>query len=394
MSLFPIAKTHGFNPVILALTIAIVLLLATIGRLYAQGPHQLGVDKSTPKVQVEAIEVTNTGDSGPGSLREAIETANANSGLDTINFGIPGDGPHTFRPQSPLPALTGSTVINGYTQPGSAKATNSSTAVLKLELNGTDAGEDSNGLLITGGGTTVRGLVINLFDGAGIRMESIGGNTVEGNYIGTDITGSLDLGNNGVGVWVYDLPSNRIGGTSAGSRNVISGNGSSGVFLYKSGSADNLVRGNYIGTDATGAAGLENYDGVRVGGASNNTVGGTTAGARNVISGNRFGGVTITRQNNDRANGNLVQGNYIGTNAAGNAVLGNGRNGVYLIQAGQNTIGGVSAGARNVISGNGFGLNNSGSEKNGIHILGTSAQGGDIIQGNYIGTDQNVGPLA
>ena len=386
MLYLPLAKSRRVNPVILALTLAMALLFVSTGHSYAQGSQPLAVDSAVLAI-ITTIEVTNTGDSGPGTLRDAIEAANANAGTDFITFNIPGDGPHTFHPTSPYTALTGGTIINGYTQPGSVEATASSPAVLKLELDGTGAGDGANGLLITGGGTTIRGLVINRFDGAGIRMETIGGNTVEGNYIGTDVTGSLDLGNGSVGVWVYDVPSNRIGGSSAGARNVISGNDSTGVFIYKSGSTSNVVLGNYIGTDASGTVAMANYEGVSVSGASDNTIGGVAAGARNVISGNRFSGVKITRFSSFAANGNLVQGNYIGTNANGDSALGNGRNGVYLLTTSGNTIGGAEPGAGNVVSGNGFGSNNTGDEKNGVHIRGNGFEAGDLLLGNYIGTN-------
>jgi hypothetical protein len=144
--------------------------------------------------------VVNIDDNGPGSLRQAILDANANIGvLDTICFNIPGSGVHTITPLSPLPALTDTAgvVIDGYTQPGSSPNTlaDGDNAVLRIELNGSSAGASADGLVITGGSTTVRGLVINGFREYGILLQSSGGNVIEGNFIGTDATGTSALGN-------------------------------------------------------------------------------------------------------------------------------------------------------------------------------------------------------
>lgn len=141
--------------------------------------------------------VTNTNDAGPGSLRQAILDANASAGLDTIDFNIPGAGPHTIRPASDLPTITDSVIIDGYTQPAAVPNSNpittGSNAVLKIELDGTNAGDRANGLFITGGNSVVRGLVINRFR-EGIVLGTNGGNVVEGNFIGTDPTGTLRRG--------------------------------------------------------------------------------------------------------------------------------------------------------------------------------------------------------
>ena len=368
MSMFSLANCRinyrGSGVFLLALAVAAFLIFSVAGRSYAQGPQQIQVPPKKIPILLTVLTVTNTDDSGDGSFRDAIESANDRLGTVTISFDIPGAGPHTITPASPYPAIGSSVIINGYTQDGSSRATASTPALIKIELNGTNAGEDANGLLITGSSTTIQGLAINRFDGSGIRMEGVGSNVIEGNHVGVDVTGTIDLGNGSVGVYIYDSPSNRIGGTTPDDRNVISGNGSSGVFILNPGSTSNTVLGNYIGIDATGTVAIENYDGVSVAGASNNTIGGTSTGARNVISGNRLSGLKLSRQNSDSATGNLVQGNYIGTNAAGDADLGNGRDGVYLITTSGNTIGGATAGAGNVISGNGFNAPSSGSSSN------------------------------
>ncbi len=258
--------------------------------------------------------VTKTADTNDGlcdadcSLREAIVAANALAGTDTIAFNISGAGPHTIQPTSALPTITDPVVIDGYTQPGASANTNSPgfglNTVLKIELDGINAGASANGLHITAGNSTVRGLVINRFvQGVsatlarnGILLQSNGDNVVTGNFIGTDTTGSIDLGNAGSGVWIHDSPSNIIGGTNPEERNLISGNGSAGVGLSSNTSTDNGVQGNLIGTDITGAIDLGNSgDGIIFNSATNNVIGGTSSGARNLISANDSNGIQIFR---------------------------------------------------------------------------------------------------
>jgi CSLREA domain-containing protein len=334
--------------------------------------------------------VTKTADTNDGtcdadcSLREAINAANVNTGTDTIAFNIPGAGPHTIQPTSPLPEITDPVIIDGYTQPGASPNTNGpglgSNAVLQIELDGSITAGPENGLHITAGNSVVRGLVVNRCGGstgtAGIMLETNGGNVIEGNFIGTDITGTTALGNSAAGVWIKDVPNNTIGGTSPAARNIISGNGEyGGIFINLEGATGNLVQGNFIGTDINGTVALGNQcSGVLVN-APNNTIGGLTSGARNIISGNgaikQCSGVVISG-----LSGNLVQGNFIGTDVAGSVALGNYREGVSIKWSSKNLIGGTTAGARNVISGNGggVGIANEGSTEN-------------QVQGNFIGTD-------
>src|SRR5262245_16252994 len=161
-------------------------------------------DRISPAV----IPVTNTFDSGPGSLRQALIDSNTSIGvLDTVTFNIPTSdagyqsGPpavFTIQPVSALPTITDPVVIDGYSQPGAAQATTSTNATLLSELSGATAGANVNGLTITGGGSTVQGLVVNRFGGDGIRLQSAN-NVVAGNYIGTNVAGSAALGN-GTGV--------------------------------------------------------------------------------------------------------------------------------------------------------------------------------------------------
>src|SRR5262249_19659932 len=148
------------------------------------------------------------------------------------------------------------------------------------------------------------------------------------------------LGNSSAGVQVAcGSANNTIGGTAAGARNVISGNNPGVWFTCTSGSA-NLVEGNFIGTDVTGTAALgSGFAGVDRR-ADDNTIGGTTAGARNVISGNLGDGVLIL----SGARKNLVQGNFIGTDVTGTKSLGsNSSNGVRIASSSSdNIIGGMT----------------------------------------------------
>ena len=203
-------------------------------------------------------------------------------------------------------------------------------------------------------------------------------NVVEGNYIGTDVTGTVAVGN-GTGVEIsVDSTGNTIGGTTAGARNLISGNTQYGVEIQGAGSpttSNNVVEGDYIGTDVTGTVAVGNGIGVLLAGATDNTIGGTTAGARNVISGNGYGVEIQDDFNNNGPTGNVVEGDYIGPDVTGTLVLGNSL-GVYVQGdvGGTDTIGGTTAGARNVISGN----------QTGVFFSGSTDV---VVEGDYIGTD-------
>jgi len=199
---------------------------------------------------------------------------------------------------------------------------------------------------------------------------------VQGNFIGTDAGGSLPLPNVQGGVHIANSSNgNTIGGTTAVARNVISGNTSSGISISNL-STGNIIQGNFIGTDAGGSAVLGNSGGGVDIATASNTVGETAAGAGNVISANGSVGVRIA---GSTATGNVVQGNLIGTNAAGTGSLPNTGGGVVIDLGSGNTIGGDSAAARNVVSGNG---------QNGVRITGSSATG-NLVRGNFIGTDVN-----
>jgi len=308
--------------------------------------------------------VSNTLDSGNGSLRQALLNANATAGPDTISFRIPGVGAHTIRLLSALPAVSDPVVIDGTTQPGFA-------GYPLIELNGASAG-NSIGLRLISSNSVVRGLAINRFAGGGLRVEGPGGNSLQGSFVGMDVTGTASRPNGQQGVLISSSWGNVIGGTNAADRNVISASSDAGIYLYNGGS--NVVLGNFIGTTAAGRTRLGNgNNGVAIYDSRNNVIGGATPGAWNIISGNTGSGVYLLGAG---STGNLVQGNYLGTDVTGSLALGNADNGVTLSDAATNVIGGTSAGAGNLISGNG---------KAGIFLSGAGATN-NLVQGNRIGT--------
>jgi hypothetical protein len=339
---------------------------------------------------------------GTNTLRKCIRLANETPGADTINFGVSG----TISPASALPEIyDDGTVIDASSQwigiwpsgqPG-------------ITLDGSGAG-DANGLVIDADNCHIRGLFITKFQGTGVvirrgaQFNTVGGtgvghrnvisgnaqrgvylcnsgtdnNVIAGNYIGTDVNGTADLGNSEDGVCIESgAQSNTIGGTTDGERNIISGN-DYGVRILHTGTDNNVVSGNYIGTDVSGTADLGNtYTGVHIEyGAHSNTIGGTTDGERNIISGtDLYDGVAIAGLG---TNNNVVSGNYIGTDVTGTKNLGNRRNGATINSEAQfNTIGGTTAGERNIIAGN---------NQDGVMISDTGTDN-NVVSGNYIGTD-------
>ena len=326
--------------------------------------------------------VTTTADSGAGSLRQAILDANTAAGADTIEFAIVGSGVQTIAPTSALPAIAGPVTIDGYTQPGASANTNApeqgTNAAILIEIDGTNTGTGTDAAVLFFGplaaGSVVRGLAINRGKYAGIRVAGTAGLVIEGNFIGTDPTGEIGHGNTNFGILLNNGPSNvTIGGATPASRNLISGNGTSGINFGTNGTlggSGHSVLGNLIGTDATGGneiAGAQ--DGIETTGvATSVTIGGTTPASRNVVSGNGSYGIRLAN-----GTGLVVRGNFIGTDVTGLAALGNHQYGILAEAAGV-TIGGSAAGSGNVIGGN---------ATSGVSVNGTGA----VVQGNFVGTD-------
>ncbi len=310
--------------------------------------------------------VTNTNDGGAGSLRQALLDADNNAGADNIVFNIAGTGVHTINLGSAL-AVNSQVSINATTESDFA-----GTPLVVLNGGGTVA----TGIGVYAGNSTIRGLVIQNFTNSGIDINS-SGNWIAGNYIGTSSTGNTAAAN-WLGINIWDSANNLIGGTTALDRNVISGNSNIGINLNGTGSnLNNTISGNYIGIGANGTSDVGNqWFGIYSNTATNNTIGGTTSGAGNVISGQGTSGtVSYGVYLAASSSGWTIQGNTIGLNAAGTAVVTNQGSGLTVLSA-NNTIGGTGSFDRNVISGN---------TTMGINLTGASANNNTIL-GNYIGT--------
>lgn len=314
--------------------------------------------------------VTNTNDSGAGSLRQAIIDANASVGVDdTIEFAI-GSGQQSIAPTTPLPFITDTLTIDGTTQPGGATCgTNFTNRNLLIEINGTNDGTESLLTFDAGSdGSSTKGLVLNrggLAITAAITMMGSDNHVVQCNNIGTNFAGTVGLNSQNTGVAANTSNGVTIGGTGTGEGNIISGNASNpnkGDGIRVNGN-NAIIRGNYIGVGANGEC-IGNGDGQGIGiVGNNNIIGGNTAASRNVISchttalGNAIDIVGI----GSTSTGNVVQGNYIGTNILGGVEVGYGNAsvGITLLGAAQNNlIGGAGLGEGNVIAGNGLGIGN------------------------------------
>ncbi len=238
------------------------------------------------------------------------------------------------------------------------------------------AADNTVGSPAPGSSTVISG---NEVYGVDIQDAGTDGNTVINADIGTNFGGQSAFGNGTAGVIIQ-----RGAAGNVLRQDVISGNSVYGVFITGQGSAGNVVEGDFIGTNSNGTSSVGNDDGVDIGGgASDNTIGGTTAAAANVISGNSLDGVQIS---DSGTTGNLVEGNFIGTNSNGTVAIPNARAGV-TIQAGAtgNIVGGTSVTDRNVISGN---------TQYGVWIIdgGTT---GNVVEGDFLGTNAGgTGALA
>jgi hypothetical protein len=300
--------------------------------------------------------VTSVADSGPGSLRQAILDANDSPGMDQIAFNTPGPDYPTIRPLSPLPAATDPVLIDATTEPGFPGRP-------VVTLDGSLDASGADGLVVLGGRSTVRGLVVTDFGGYGIILSEGGGDSVQGNYVGVDVTGENSRPNRGGGILILGASNNTIGSAAASGGNVLSGNGGDGLRivgvtpgLTTSQAAGNEILANFIGLDSTGATRIGNAeDGIHLIRANANAIGGTGFGLGNVVSGNAAKGIEIDGDPSYAAGSggfNRVQGNVVGTNRAGLLGLGNGLEGIR-VGASANTIGGLVSGAPNVIANNG-----------------------------------------
>lgn len=318
---------------------------------------QLRLQNLEPReVPANIISVQNTNDSGPGSLRDAILNANSDPADNIIVFvigsGFADSGVKTIDLTSQLPAITGTTTIDGYSQPGAVPNSLDvgNNARMRIVLN-RSSGTYSTGILVSNAANCViRGLVLTNFStGPGaIKVEGTSdGTVIAGNWVGVDATGQLDRGN-GEGITVQSgVRSVTIGGDEPQDRNVIGGN-ERGIVI-RDGASSILVQGNYVGTNAQGTSGLgNNFDGVRI--EQNSRV---VTIKNNVISGNQNHGVyapdTVTSFV-------TVQDNLIGLAADGSGALLNSADGISS-RADSMTVFGNSFAAQNSSSNIPFDLN-------------------------------------
>lgn len=343
--------------------------------------------------------VTNTNDSGPGSLRQAILDANLNPGDDDIVFNIGGGGPFVITPLSALPSIDEIVSINGYTQPGATQGS-MATRVIQIAIAGTAAGGGANGLTLNADGIEIAGLVINSFGQSGINvLNGVDGIFIWGNFIGTDNTGLLDLGNGNHGINMGDLGpggtdgaiigtnSDGVGDTDEG--NLISGNGQDGIIGWEL--TNSVISGNFIGSNRFGIGTTlgNGRNGILLAvNSSFNRIGSDGDGVNDIqeLNGvimNVGRGIYLAANSND----NIVAGNIIGINTTG-AAAGNLTHGLEILNSSNNRIGVDASDANpaaqsNVISSNGG---------NGILITAQPFFGLDfnssdnVIAGNYIGT--------
>ncbi len=362
--------------------------------------------------------VTNTNDSGTGSLRQAILDSNNTSNVlpsapNQILFDIttPGSGPYTISPTTALPTITNPVTIDGYSQSGSQlnktaaglDEQETDVAVLQVQIDGSGAGASANGLTIQSVGCTVDGLIITGFSGAGLDLlpgspdnASAIGDDIWGNFIGVSsfdthssslvTPGSNPLAN-GTGIAITSS-NNRIGGSLPPSRNVIQGNNGSGVSLSGTAGTGNVIEGDYVLDN--------NADGVLITTSNNyigEVIGSGPAGAGNIISGNTDNGIHIL---GSAALGNIVVNNEIGTDVgqAGLTTPIRGMNprpnlldGVLIEDAPGNYIGGLESNSFNVIAANGV---------DGVGIQNGSSQSatGNIVEGNKIGYNLRNGVIS
>ena len=329
---------------------------------------------ATYTVTTKFDNLDNSGTGSPGTLRDAINQANSNPGPDTIDFNIPGDGPHIIRLVQALPVITSPVLIDGQSQPGYNKPNFISKPVIALNgsflepplgetiINGLHLGYSLDGEEDSSG-STIQGLVINgfgngvNFPGNGILVQS-SNNIIQDNYIGTDITGTTAVGNTRSGITIQSYNQNNSPNLTVIEDNTISGNGFAGIFVGKGAATNTKFTGNFIGTDFLGMNPLGNEgDGILIlDQASNNNVsGGTTFGDMNIIANNNGSGIEIKASsgsytiqgnkiyNNQRLGIDLIGNTGVTSNDVGDADTGsnNLQNYPVLTSVSGNTVSGI-----------------------------------------------------
>lgn len=338
---------------------------------------------TTTRVEAAVFTVTTTADSGTGSLRDAILSANASPG-STINFSI-GSGIQTIAPSTDLPTITAATTIDGSTQPGF-----SGTPLIVINCSAVSVA----GLSLNSDGSTIKSLVINnnVINTFGILIEG-NSNTVLGCFIGTDPSGTVAVPLEAANIRILGGSNNVIG--SPGQGNLLSGSGSAGIIITATTSnvSDTVIQGNLIGTDLTGTAAIPNGGGgsstpaitllTSVGGRtiSGTIIGGLSSGQGNVIAGNLDSGIALQITTGGGIFSTSIVGNLIGVTSTGTTALPNQGQGIlldFLVNSAASISGTIIE--SNVISAN---------TANGIQLGGGTGGTitGSTIQNNHIGTD-------
>jgi len=325
--------------------------------------------------------VTNSNDSGSGSFRAALQSANTAPGSPhSVIFNIPATDPGYSSARgvwkislnTPLPYITGSNItIDATSQTTFGGNTNPYGPEIELDGNHT---LDYGFFIINGANITLKGFIIRRFTyGIQISGSSSQNHTISGNYIGVNHDAS-DTSGCFIGIEILNLAGNvTIGGINEADRNIVSGNYHIGIRLLSS--SNNILYNNYIGVDRTGNIALPNYDGLSLEAVTqNNIIGGASPGMKNVISGNYAYGLPLIGLHTQN---NIIRGNFLGTNASGTAAIPNTYGILFDDGSRYNIIGGYNTGEGNLLSGNtGYGVF--------IYNLGTTE---NKVYGNLIGTD-------
>ncbi len=317
-------------------------LLAGVSLVHFTG---FGVKAKATPLAGATLTVNSTADTDNNAdtlltLREAILISNGTravgAGEAAQVSGTPGSGLDNivFNLGAGTPTIAVTSALPTITNPMNINGNTGGST--RVELNGAGAGAGVNGLTITAGSSTIQGLVINRFGGNGILIQTSGSNTIKNCYIGTNAAGTAALANGSDGVNINAGMSNTVGGTSAGERNLIFGNGTEGVEILAG--SGNMVLGNLISKN-TG-------NGVRISGGSAS---------------------------------NKIAGNLIGTDLAGTAAQANGSDGVNISAGMSNTVGGTNAGEPNIIAFN---------QGNGVTV---SSGTGNAILTNSIHSNSKLG---
>jgi len=326
--------------------------------------------------------VTNTNNAGAGSFRDAIQNANIYPGSHIINFNIPtsdpgynaSEGIWVMTLSSTLPIITHSNIlIDGHSQTVFSGNTNPYGPEIMIDGNNA-AWADFAFHVYNVSGVTIKGFIITQFV-VGIQVSGTNAqnDTIEGNYIGCNYNATDTLGNTH-GIYVLSGPHNiMIGGNSFEKRNIVSGNNHVGIRIVSAN--NNFIQGNFVGLNRTGDGALRNYDGISIEGTSKyNLIGGYTPAERNYVAGNDAYGIPVFGAGCDY---NIIVGNYVGTDTTGMFSIPNTYGVLFDDGASYNTLGGKTAGAGNLLSGNsGYGVF--------IYNFGTLK---DTVVGNLIGTD-------